>query len=93
MVSKLDEEVLQKVAVTTGGAYVRATTASIGLEEIISLINRTEKTKFATEVFDEYNELFYIPLALALALLLLECVVLPRRNRVLAKFNLFGDKN
>ena len=93
VVSKLDEEVLQKVAVTTGGAYVRATTASIGLEEIISLINRTEKTKFAAEVFDEYNELFYIPLALALALLLLECVVLPRRNRVLAKFNLFGDKN
>ena len=93
VVSKLDEEALQKVAVTTGGAYVRATTASIGLEEIISLINRTEKTKFATEVFDEYNELFYIPLAIALALLLLECVVLPRRNRVLAKFNLFGDKN
>ncbi|MBR1957802.1 MAG: VWA domain-containing protein [Tidjanibacter sp.] len=92
VVSKLDEEVLQKIAVTTGGAYVRATTANVGLGDIISLINRTEKSKFKSEVFEEYNELYPIPLAIALALLLLECVVLPRKNRVLARFNLFGEK-
>ena len=92
VVSKLDEEVLQKIAVTTGGAYVRATTANVGLGDIISLINRTEKSKFKSEVFEEYNELYPIPLASALALLLLECVVLPRKNRVLARFNLFGEK-
>lgn len=92
VVSKLDEEVLQKIAVTTGGAYVRATTANVGLGDIISLINRTEKSKFKSEVFEEYNELYPIPLAIALVLLLLECVVLPRKNRVLARFNLFGEK-
>ncbi|MBR2423614.1 MAG: VWA domain-containing protein [Tidjanibacter sp.] len=92
VVSKLDEEVLQKIAVTTGGAYVRATTANVGLGDIILLINRTEKSKFKSEVFEEYNELYPIPLAIALALLLLECVVLPRKNRVLARFNLFGEK-
>ena len=92
VVSKLDEEVLQKIAVTTGGAYVRATTANVGLGDIISLINRTEKSKFKSEVFEEYNELYPIPLAIALALLVLECVVLPRKNRVLARFNLFGEK-
>lgn len=92
VVSKLDEEVLQKIAVTTGGAYVRATTANVGLGDILSLINRTEKSKFKSEVFEEYNELYPIPLAIALALLLLECVVLPRKNRVLARFNLFGEK-
>lgn len=92
VVSKLDEEGLQKIAVTTGGAYVRATTASVGLEEIVALINRTEKAKFATEIFDEYNELYHIPLAIAMALLLLECVVLPRRNRVLARANFFGEQ-
>lgn len=57
VVSKLDEEVLQKIAVTTGGAYVRATTANVGLGDIISLINHTEKSKFKSEVFEEYNEL------------------------------------
>lgn len=92
VVSKLDEEVLQKIAVTTGGAYVRATTANVGLGDILSLINRTEKSKFKSEVFEEYNELYPILLAIALALLLLECVVLPRKNRVLARFNLFGEK-
>ena len=92
VVSKLDETTLQKVAATTGGAYVRATSASIGVQEIVDMINRTEKTKFKTEIFEEYNEKYRIPLIAALVLLLVEFVVLPRRNRVLARFNLFGER-
>ena len=92
VVSKLDETTLQKVAATTGGAYVRATSASIGVQEIVDMINRTEKTKFKTEIFEEYNEKYRIPLIAALALLLVEFMILPRRNRVLARFNLFGER-
>lgn len=92
VVSKLDETTLQQIAVATGGAYVRATGASVGLDEIVAQINRTEKAKFSTEVFEEYNELFPIPLAIALALLVVEALVLPRKNRLFAKFNLFGER-
>ncbi len=91
VVSKLDETTLQKVAATTGGAYVRATSASVGVQEIVDKINRTEKSKFKTEIFEEYDEKFHIPLIAALVLLLVEWFVLPRRNRVLARFNLFGS--
>ena len=92
VVSKLDETTLQKIAATTEGAYIRATSASVGVQEIVDMINRTEKSKFKTEIFEEYDEKYHIPLVAALVLLLVEWVVLPRRNRVLSKFNLFGER-
>lgn len=92
VVSKLDETTLQKIAATTEGAYISATSASVGVQEIVDMINRTEKSKFKTEIFEEYDEKYHIPLVAALVLLLVELVVLPRRNRVLSKFNLFGDR-
>lgn len=92
VVSKLDETTLQKIAATTEGAYVRATSASVGVQEIVDMINRTEKSKFKTEIFEEYDEKYHIPLVAALVLLLVELVVLPRRNRVLSRLNLFGEQ-
>ena len=92
VVSKLDETTLQKVAAVTEGAYIRATNSSVGVQEIVDMINRTEKSKFKTEIFEEYDEKYQIPLIAALVLLLLECLVLPRRNRVLARFDLFGER-
>ena len=92
VVSKLGETTLQKIAATTEGVYIRATSASVGVQEIVDMINRTEKSKFKTEIFEEYDEKYHIPLVAALVLLLVELVVLPRRNRILSKFNLFGEK-
>ena len=92
VVSKLDETTLQKIAATTEGAYIRATSASIGVQEIVDMINRTEKSKFKTEIFEEYDEKFPIPLSAALVLLLVEFAILPRRNRVLNRMNLFGAR-
>ena len=92
VVSKLDEEGLQKIALTTGGAYVRASAQSVGLEEIIKLINQTEKAKFESEVFEEYNEQFTVPVIVALVLLVLEFFLLQRKNRLLARVRLFGEE-
>lgn len=92
VVSKLDEATLQRVAALTGGAYVRATSASVGVQEIVDRINATEKARFKTEIFEEYNEMYATPLLLALLVLCLEWIVLPRRNRVLSRFNLFGER-
>ncbi len=93
VVSKLDETTLQRIAAMTDGAYIRATGASVGVQEIVDMVNRTEKSKFKTEIFEEYDEKYQLPLVAALVLLLLECVVLPRRNRVLSRFNLFGERS
>lgn len=93
VVSKLDEKSLQEIAAETGGAYVRAGQQSLGLDEIIRRINDTEKSRLAATVFEEYDEKYQYFLGGGLILLLVEFVLLSRRNRLLSRYNLFKRKN
>lgn len=92
VVSKLDEAVLREVALVTGGSYIRATNQSIGLTEIVEKINETKKTQFVATVFDEYDEYFQYLLGIGLLLLLVEMLILNRKNHILARFNIFNSK-
>lgn len=91
VVSKLDEAMLEQIASITGGAYVRATKQSIGLEEIVKSIDEMEKSDLATVRFEEYNEQYQYPLAAALVLLVLDVFILSRRNPRLRRFNIFRE--
>lgn len=90
VVSKLDEPSLEEIALSTGGAYIRATNKSIGLEEIIAKINQTEKKKLTSTIFEEFNEQFQYLVGAALLLLLADVLMLSRRNRIFARFNIFN---
>ena len=89
VVSKLNESMLEEIASTTDAAYVRASKQSIGLEEIVQKINELEKGELTTLRFEEYNEQFHYLLWIALALLLVEFLLLDRKNPLLARFNIF----
>lgn len=91
VVSKLDEAMLEQIASITGGAYVRATKQSIGLDEIVKSIDEMEKSDLATVRFEEYNEQYQYPLAAALVLLVLDVFILSRRNPRLRRFNIFRE--
>ena len=92
VVSKLGEQMLEEIAAVTDAAYVRATKQSIGLEEIVKSINDMEKAELTTLRYEEYNEQYRLPLAIALVLLLLEVLLLDRRNPLLAHLNIFREK-
>ena len=92
VVSKLDEKMLQEIARITGGAYIRATKQSIGLDEIVRAINDMEQAELSTVRFEEYNEQFQYLIAVAFALLLVEFWLLDRRNPLLARFNIFREQ-
>lgn len=91
VVSKLNEKMLSEIAELTGGAYVRSSKQSIGLDEIVDNIAKMEQTELSTVRFEEYDEQYRYPLAAALVLLLLEVLLLDRRNPLLAKFNIFNS--
>ena len=92
VVSKLNEQMLEQIATSTEGAYVRATKQSIGLDEIVKSINEMEKSELSTIRYEEYNEQYQYLLAVALVLLLLDNFVLSRRNPRLRKFNIFREE-
>ncbi|MBQ8470878.1 MAG: VWA domain-containing protein [Alistipes sp.] len=92
VVSKLNEEMLTEIAKLTGGLYVRSTLQSIGLEEIVKSIEAMEKSELSTIRFEEYDEQYRLPLAIALVLLLIELLLLDRRNPLLAHLNIFREE-
>ena len=92
VVSKLNETMLEEIATLTDGAYVRASKQSIGLDEIVQKINELEKGEMTALRFEEYNEQFHYLLWIALALLLVEFLVLDRKNPLLARFNIFDKQ-
>ncbi len=91
VVSKLNEELLQSLSEATGGYYVRASKQDIGLDEIVKSINSLEKSELSVVSFEEFNELYQYFLAVALGLLILEFLILDRRNPLLAHLNIFRE--
>ena len=91
VVSRLNEELLQQICSATAGGYIRATNAAFGLEEIVDQIDKMEKGELTSLRFEEYNEQFQWILAIAAVLLLLEALLLSRRNPKLQKFNIFRE--
>lgn len=90
VVSKLNEDMMKQVALSTGGSYVRANNGSLGLQELVDQLKNLEQSEFKSEIFDEYNELYQYFVALAIILLLLEYSILERRNRVISRMKLFN---
>ncbi|MBQ2423514.1 MAG: VWA domain-containing protein [Alistipes sp.] len=91
VVSRLNEELLQQITAATGGGYIRATNSTFGLDEIVNEINKLEQGELTTLSFEEYNEQFQWILAVAAVLLVLESLILSRRNPRLKRFNIFRE--
>ena len=74
--SRLNEDVLQKIAMITGGAYVRSSATDFGLEIIYEeKLSGLEKKEIKARMKKNYYERFQIALAVALFLLLLESFI------------------
>lgn len=77
----LDEVLLQKIAIATGGKYYHAEPGRFELEEVLQEINKMEKRELESEQFSHFEDRFQIPLAIALLLLLAEMLTSDRRTR------------
>lgn len=92
VISKLDESVLKEIAFAAKGKYVRASNSSLGLNTIFEEISKMKQQEIEGSVFSEYNDQFQIIAAIMLFLLVLEFVIMERKNRKLSKINLFEFK-
>lgn len=89
VVTKLDDRTLQEIAVSGGGKYIRANNTEVGINAIFDEINKMQKTELESKVYSEYNDQFFYFIALAMALLALEFLVMERKNKYLKKVKLF----
>jgi Ca-activated chloride channel homolog len=69
VISSLDERALARIATATGGRYFRATTTEGELDELYGEISQFEKKELESRLFQNYEDRFQYPLALALLFL------------------------
>jgi hypothetical protein len=87
VVTKLNEEMLQEIAAAGNGSYIHATNSEIGLNSIMNEINKLEKKSFATKMYSDYDDKFYLFLFPALLLLIIELFINVRKSKWIMKKN------
>jgi Ca-activated chloride channel family protein len=85
------KKMLAEIATAGGGAYVRANNTDVGLNSLFNEIGKLEKSEINSRQFSEYNDQFPLFLSLALALIILDFLILDRRNKLFRNFRLFKN--
>ncbi|NCE72650.1 VWA domain-containing protein [Odoribacter sp. Z80] len=89
VISKLDENTLQEVAKAGEGVYVRASNTDVGLNQLLDEVNQMEKTLLEERVYSDYAEKYQYFLLVGLFFILVEFMILGRKNKYFMKINIF----
>lgn len=92
IVTRLDEDMLRRIAEAGGGMYVRANNSNVGLEKIYQDISKLDKTEIETQVFTDYEDQFQWFIGAAIVLLLVLVFTSSGKKAWENKFNIFERK-
>ena len=92
IITKLDEDMLRRIAEAGDGMYVRANNSNVGLEKIYEDISKMDKTEIETQVFTDYEDQFQWFVGAAILLLLVLVFVSTGKKGWENKFNIFERK-
>ena len=93
IITRLDEQMLQKIAAAGNGIYVRASNSNVGLGKIYDDINKLDKSEIDAKVFTDYEDQFQWFVAVAIILLLLEVLISSGKRGWENKFNIFEKRD
>lgn len=89
VITKLNEEMLAQIAVSGGGEYIAANNIRAGINNLVKELSELEKAEFESKVYSSYEEQYQYLALFALALLIIELLILERKNRLLKNISLF----
>ena len=92
VVTRLDEDMLRRIADAGGGIYVRANNSNVGLEKIYDDISKLDKTEIETQVFTDYEDQFQWFVGPGILLLLVWIFMSSGKKAWENKFNIFERK-
>lgn len=91
IISKMDPSMLRKIAQEGDGEFFRASTGNVGLNKLYNDLNDLNKSEIETKVYSEYEDQFHYFVALSLLLLILDILILERKNPYMKRFSLFKN--
>ncbi len=80
VVSRLDEQSLAKIATLTGGRYFRASASGSEIDDLYKDISSLEKKELESRLFQNYEDQFQYPLAIAVLLLVINGMTTDKRK-------------
>jgi len=83
IVTRLNEQMCQDIAVAGNGLYARADNTNDALRAIQRELDKLSKSEVESKVYTSYDEKYYIPAWFLLFIIVIEFFILDRRNRVL----------
>jgi Ca-activated chloride channel family protein len=81
VLSKLDEETLQKIALATGGRYYQVTSGEAELDKIYNDISKMEKKELEGKLMTQYEDRYQYFLLLSVLFLTLEFFISDRKGK------------
>lgn len=75
VITRLNEQTLREIAQAGKGSYIHANNAHIGLDILLKDLNKLEKAEIEDIVFSRYENRYYVPLWIALVLLIIEILL------------------
>ncbi len=91
IISRMDPSMLRKIAQEGDGEFFRASTGNVGLNKLYSDLNNLNKSEIETKIYSEYDDQFHYFVALSLLLLIVDILILERKNPYLKRFSLFKN--
>lgn len=92
IVTRLNEAMCQEIAKAGNGLYVRVDNTNNAQKAIGQEINKMAKADVETQVYTEFNEQFQAVAWFILILLLVEMLILERKNPLFRNIHLFSNK-
>lgn len=89
VISALNEEMCKQVAQAGGGAYIHVDNTSLAQRQLNDELTKLQKGDISSVVYSEYDEQFQAVGILVLILLIIEMLILERKNPFFKKIKLF----
>lgn len=89
VITKMNAALLKGIAEVADGKYIAANNIRAGINDLIDELGELEKSEIESKVYTEYDSKFQYPLALVIVILLIEFMILDRKNKLLRNIDLF----
>ncbi len=92
VISKLNEAMLADIAKSGDGEFIAANNIRKGMNDLVDSLSKLEKTEMESKVYTDYENQFQYIAWIALIFLLIDFMVLDRKNKYLRKIKLFEEE-
>ena len=93
VITKLNDQLLKKIATQSSGKYIKGDNTSLVVDEIINELKEMDKKEFESKQFVSFKDQFQWFLGAGLLLFLVNSIIFDKKTKWIEKLNLFNENN